>query len=708
MPAGVLALGRALKLRSLLVHNLRAIRQVEIDGLKDSVVLVGENGSGKTTLLDAVRLLKSLSGEYSQNETAQVLGEFQITTNQGQQPNLGALHGDPSKPVHIEGEFELAEEEKSLLAANSEAVVAGVVTSENEVPAMPVPAGRSSATAAGIRRARERVQQLGPEYRGMLTEDLKAKTLRASLTLNVDQRAPIVDRGVALAAMFTTWRPSELGTIIYHPAHRTFSRDAAGAINLSQRVGEQLRQHAMTANSAKYSGLKTELVSIRARELLTERSSDAIPAQRASEIEATIQRLFQTFFPSKRFRGISFDQEGRPRVDVELADGRCHDIDDLSSGEREALFGYLRLYSSRARHSILLLDEPELHMHPRMSGELIRFLKDTIGLPRGNQVIAASHSELILTSAFKDRDASVFFVRRELQQGAKDGSQATRVESETDTKIILDDLLGHLTRLVQGNPIVFFEGENSEFDLWMTTELFPELQSCTAISGGSKQRVQKIRTAVESALSKIGAHIPVFAICDGDFDERIEDSTNLQWDAYHIENYLLDDELILDQARRTLGSKNTLKSSEEVGAILKECATAQLEALSQADTQRDVNKALRLAMTIKPGSADELADRLSALTDSLVELRKSQLSLTMLKRTERQAVLRLEAALKSDEWRTRLPGRTVLQMFCERVFGKQLKYETFRNQLVCALKDRPSRPIGMVRVLGRVLRARSS
>jgi predicted ATP-dependent endonuclease of OLD family len=51
---------------------------------------------------------------------------------------------------------------------------------------------------------------------------------------------------------------------------------------------------------------------------------------------------------------------------------RTHDIDELSSGEKEIVYGYLWLRTGTPRRSIILIDEPELHLNPAQEYALQR------------------------------------------------------------------------------------------------------------------------------------------------------------------------------------------------------------------------------------------------------------------------------------------------------------------------------------------------
>ena len=93
-------------------------------------------------------------------------------------------------------------------------------------------------------------------------------------------------------------------------------------------------------------------------------------------LSETLKELFRRFFPGKEFEGVKTNEKGELEFAVTVGDGKKHDINDLSSGEKEILFGYLRLRNSAQRQSIILLDEPELHLNPKLIQGLPQFLPE--------------------------------------------------------------------------------------------------------------------------------------------------------------------------------------------------------------------------------------------------------------------------------------------------------------------------------------------
>ena len=114
----------------------------------------------------------------------------------------------------------------------------------------------------------------------------------------------------------------------------------------------------------------------------------------------------------------------------------------------------------------------------------------------------------------------------------------------------------------------------------MTCALFPEFeQRVNIISAGDKQTVSALYDLLERARG--AGHIPgqFFAITDADDDLTSRPTHHCQWDAYHIENYLLVPQYVLS-ALRTLGiGQSDMADEADVLAILFKCAEETIDGL---------------------------------------------------------------------------------------------------------------------------------
>jgi len=90
--------------------------------------------------------------------------------------------------------------------------------------------------------------------------------------------------------------------------------------------------------------------------------------------------------------------------------GKEFDITELSSGEKQLFIRMMTLRMIEANNSVILVDEPEISLHPRWQQKILR-LYENVG--KNNQIIAATHSPHLLSSAAKES------VRLLIPQGGK-------------------------------------------------------------------------------------------------------------------------------------------------------------------------------------------------------------------------------------------------------------------------------------------------
>ncbi len=83
---------------------------------------------------------------------------------------------------------------------------------------------------------------------------------------------------------------------------------------------------------------------------------------------------------------------------VETRDGVRHDVNEMSSGEHQALIFSIMLSRWWAPGSIILIDEPELHLHTHWQAKLLQRIID-LQKERGGQAILATQSSDLFSMA---------------------------------------------------------------------------------------------------------------------------------------------------------------------------------------------------------------------------------------------------------------------------------------------------------------------
>ncbi|WP_167336533.1 AAA family ATPase [Bradyrhizobium genosp. SA-4] len=694
-----------MKLKKVSVQNFRGVRSAVLNDLAEMVVLAGQNGSGKSCILDAIRLLKSVYGGYQPNEFHQWFGEFQI--NFANEPQAFArMFNDPKKPMILQMEVELHEEERSYLKNRARELI----TKQVWGTLVPELVGWRSFDAAPFtaqfRSRQSEVEELTKQDLEIFSGEIDEPTVSASLTINPGD-LPQFTQSKTLELLFTDFDPEHIGVIDYHGAHRMYNREQINSINVNLDALEQQRKQSALYNyNAKYSNVKSEMAALYVREALAEKAGKKLGSQ--ISLTDTLKELFSTFFPEKEFLGPQPLSDGSLNFPVMVGGRETHDLDDLSSGEKEILYGYLRLRRSAPKNSVILLDEPELHLNPRLTRNLSDFYHRHLAKELGNQVWLITHSDAILRESVGRLGVSVFHMTPSAHPPA-DRDQAHRVEADQDLDRAIIDLVGDLAAYNPGAKVVIFEGEDSDFDLRMTSELFPDLiAGVNAVSGTNKARVRGLHALLQS-LTEANRLPPmrVFSITDKDSDTSAAASTTqFEWDVYHIENYLLVSKFIRSALQDLLGGRD-VPSEDEIENELIDCAKETLSALVAHDASdvanREIVAAIRTNIDPKSANPGEALSRAILYSRARIDdLIKNSLSPSALETMTKAHQERFQLDLQNGNWKTSFRGRDILRLFVGRR-GGGVKYETFRNVIIARMRDKGHQPAGMKKILDQIL-----
>jgi hypothetical protein len=693
-----------MRITSLHIENFRAVRKLELSGLPDAIVIAGSNGCGKSSVFDAIKLLKSAYGQYHPNELEQWFNEAQINIQRLAQEASRVLY-DPSGSMAIRAEVELGTGELTYLKHNRAALVEQLSWTQ----AAPVrPPGIQGPAVVGPTARRAQGATVAEVSRKMI-EDVDAEIRRgkfvAELTMTPEGHVNIADSAVLELAL-SVFAPEHLGIVDYHGPHRNYGREQLGGINLSiEDPSQKYSQHALYNTQGKYANVKSEMARSYIRQLLAKEAG--IPNPDGNDLIETLHELFEVFFPGKEFRGVIPTGDGSISFPVKLESGREHDINELSSGEREVLLGYLRLRNSAPKHSIILLDEPELHLNPRLIRGLPRFYQKHLGAALSNQLWLITHSDTLLREAVDEPTYSVFHM--EAPHVVRPGvNQLHSVAGTAEVERVLMDLVGDLATYSPRSKVVIVEGGgDSEFDVALVQRLFPDFtERVNLVSGGSKRRVAEIHELLEAASreGKLGAKF--FSIVDRDFDAPLRPiERRFSWDVYHVENYLLEPTYIRDViAALEMGAYSF--SERDIDNKLKACAAETIDTLVRIRMESFVNSALvRCISTRFDPNMQLVAGFRAAAERSKVAVEKALEGALQSERLidfEKQMRQAFGSSLDSDRWKSELRGRDILHKLVD-VLGLGIGYERFRNLIAGRMAEAGYQPKGMKTVIDSIM-----
>ncbi len=235
--------------------------------------------------------------------------------------------------------------------------------------------------------------------------------------------------------------------------------------------------------------------------------------------------------------------------------------------------------TSSAGCNVLIVDEPEIYLHPDLQRRLFQILKAT-----GQQIILATHSAEMVNEAEHDDVIIINKVKRSATRVADiDGLQEALFSIGSAQNI-------HLARLSRGRKILFLEGDDHRLLRRFAARLkFQNLAESTDVTfipiGGFGQR-QKIADAAWTFEKVLKSEIAIAAILDRDYrcSEEIETiiiDARATVTNFHIlgrkeiENYLLVPSALAGAINDQLAgrSKDLRISESDVETLLDEITT---------------------------------------------------------------------------------------------------------------------------------------
>ncbi len=218
------------------------------------------------------------------------------------------------------------------------------------------------------------------------------------------------------------------------------------------------------------------------------------------------------------------------------------DLSNAGSGTLQVLLLLAFLHARPA--TVILLDEPDAHQHVILQRQVHDLVRE-VARERGGQVIAATHSEVILDSTAPERVLGFF--------GEAPRALASRAEHDQVREALKRVTTTHLLLGEETGAVLYVEGETAERILteWVRILDHPAREFFKRpfvywLGGRSLREAREHYFAMRAAFPDLRG----ICLLDGDNrDEPDEETTKagltvLRWRRYEIENYLLQPDAI--------------------------------------------------------------------------------------------------------------------------------------------------------------------
>jgi predicted ATPase len=626
---------RPMRITKLQLENYKCFQNITLDNLSDRVVLVGPNGSGKSAILEAIAVLKEFIGTY--HPSANVYYRSLPPTNRN------ALAWPDGVPVPVRGNEATATVTAELELDETEKTMAG-----------------------GLARGKVGIK---------IDRSGEVSVLQAELDLQ---------------KLFSHFDPgSGIGVIDYISPFRTFPQQRVSNINLNAVSVTQQRIERIELprpNYDSYSKFRT------VKDFIIGTDFEEYTHFRATGEQLggmdVLRGIFSEFFSPKILVGCKkLDAEMQVAIRTPYGD---HDIDQLSSGEKELFFIFVNLFCIRKLPSVILYDEPERHLNAGLETRIIPALNR---LQTRNQLWIATHGvELIGSVPMQD----IVALKKE-----SSGVQFERFTEPSRTdRVRLLELLGAKVGLqLACNRVVFLEGKNSQADKRILDKLAgPKLPGVLFVASGPSVAVMGAGTRAGVLLEEASKGASFFMVLDRDFRDAasvaaLEKKLNNRvyvWKCHEVENLLLSPEAIREVL--TFSGVDSFKTTEEVRKGLREAAQSlhELFACQWAAYRMHSGGHGGDEEAVRPTDETNLR-KLAANAGKRFGESFSEASVTRALEAARKDVLQ---CLGTDRWLRELPGKEILEEFRKKHLPG-VQSDTFKEQIVSAMVRASTVPKGV-------------
>lgn len=193
------------------------------------------------------------------------------------------------------------------------------------------------------------------------------------------------------------------------------------------------------------------------------------------KIDVRIKRFTNAFdymFPSKKYNRIE-NRDNRKEI-IFQENGKEMSINQLSSGEKQIVFrgSFLLKDKESSQGALILIDEPEISLHPDWQLKALSFFKKLFTDSLGNQtsqIIIATHSPFVIHNANR-KDDKVIILKKD-ENGKIKVPDEIKYYGWSNEKVVQEAFnINHI--LAEDKTTVFLEGETDEKYYKKAVEIF--------------------------------------------------------------------------------------------------------------------------------------------------------------------------------------------------------------------------------------------
>lgn len=199
-------------------------------------------------------------------------------------------------------------------------------------------------------------------------------------------------------------------------------------------------------------------------------------------------------------------------------EGKSFDITSASSGEKEIINFIFGIFALNVRNGLVIIDEPELHLHPKWQKTLYAVFED-LQVATGNQFVLATHSPAFITAD----------TLAKLKRVTRIGGQSIVIPLDATTMVDRRELLQMINshnneKLFFADKVVLVEGIQ---DRLVFERILAELRKASGVSEmTAPEIIEVLEVFGKGNLAKYrrlldSIQVPSFIIADRDYADEI-------------------------------------------------------------------------------------------------------------------------------------------------------------------------------------------
>lgn len=540
-----------MRITKLHLENFKGFDTLDLDEQffkENKFLLVGKNGSGKTTLLEAIRL--SVSTRHQSNTQIQPGNVYYNYLK------------DPSRQAVVEIHLSLDDDEKTICQDYYDSLL-----DDGAMAFTPGERDQYSAVVESDIVTRIAIQATVPAVPGQ-AYTASLLTHGAYLTASSDERGD--GKHHIINKLFIQRRDAHRDLVYINPFRGLQLTDAGlfQSHSIAQYGSGMMMQQGQIVNdpAGNHAYAQPEYAKTFAQfnfgvelydQVLGEfyklaDESEPLKKKMRAHVKQKMKHVNEMIAP-KYIDDILIDPQANTIAYQINSNGKTHALSGISAGEEQLLLFGLTLpkhlsASKDVIKPIVLVDEPELHLHPEYCRRLGKFFNSHLDLNNGQQLFVTTHSvELVQELA-----ESAYQIKSGRVTPINDVNGRAELFHGMGANFSVADLV---------SKVVFVEGDQLTKKHLIDQEVYqvllgdPHAKSVKFVSVGSKSAVWRMNLSVKEWREFIKTEIDtikdgnVFSIVDGDIlnwvlKQKTTNKNVLELPCYSFENLVLQPDIV--------------------------------------------------------------------------------------------------------------------------------------------------------------------